>query len=71
MEMERLRTRKQSPITVQQGDAMKKRIGGVIYMECSALTQAGLKDIFDEAIKVVLFPETKKKKNGKSKCTVL
>ena len=68
-EMERLRERRQSPITFQQGEAMRKKIGAVCYKECSALTQQGLKDIFDEAIKVVLFPETTKvKKKG---CTLL
>ena len=68
-EIERLRSRNQRPISAQQGEGMRKRVGGVSYKECSALTQAGLKDIFDEAIKVVLFPDQKKKK--KSKCTLL
>lgn len=68
-ELERLKSRKQMPITLQQGEAMRKKIGAVVYKECSALTQNGLKDIFDEAIKVVLFPEQQKKK--KSKCTLL
>ena len=63
-ELERLKARRQSPITLQQGDAMRKKISAVSYKECSALTQVGLKDIFDEAIKVVLFPESKKKKKG-------
>ena len=69
-ELERLQSRKQSPITSVQGEAMRKKITAVVYKECSALTQAGLKDIFDEAIKVVLFPETNRKQK-KSKCTVL
>lgn len=68
-EMERLRERRQSPVTLQQGEAMKKKINAVCYKECSALTQNGLKDIFDEAIKVVLFPETNKTK--KKGCTLL
>lgn len=68
-ELDKLRQRKQNAVTPQQGEAMRKRIGAMCYKECSALTQAGLKDIFDEAIKVVLFPETKRKK--KSKCTLL
>lgn len=68
-EVEKLRSRRQSPVTQQQGEAMRKRIQAVTYKECSALTQVGLKDIFDEAIKVVLFPESKKKK--KNGCVVL
>jgi hypothetical protein len=56
-------------VTATQGDAMKKKINALSYKECSALTQAGLKDIFDEAIKVVLFPEQQKKK--KPKCSIL
>ena len=68
-EVERLRERRQSPVTLQQGEAMKKKISAVCYKECSALTQQGLKDIFDEAIKVVLFPETNKTK--KKGCSIL
>ena len=68
-ELERLRSRNQRPVTAAQGDAMRKKISALSYKECSALTQAGLKDIFDEAIKVVLFPEQQKKK--KPKCIIL
>jgi Ras-related C3 botulinum toxin substrate 1 len=68
-ELERLKGRNQRPVTATQGDAMKKKINALSYKECSALTQAGLKDIFDEAIKVVLFPEQQKKK--KPKCSIL
>ncbi len=68
-EVERLRVRTQKPISAAQGEAMRKKISAISYKECSALTQAGLKDIFDEAIKVVLFPEQQKKK--KSGCTLL
>lgn len=35
---------------------------GCKYLECSALTQEGLKEIFDEAVKAVL-----KKKNKNSR----
>jgi len=68
-EIEKLKTRKQSPLTLQQGEQMRRKLGAVCYKECSALTQVGLKDIFDEAIRIVLFPTPKKAK--KSGCQVL
>lgn len=44
--------------------AMAKRIGAVSYVETSALTQAGVKNAFDEAIRAAL---NKKGKNSKKK----
>ena len=36
---------------------MMRHIGAVDYIECSALTQAGLKSVFDTAIRTVLLPK--------------
>ncbi|GMS95989.1 hypothetical protein PENTCL1PPCAC_18164, partial [Pristionchus entomophagus] len=64
----RLRERRLTPISQTQGLAMAKEIRAVKYLECSALTQRGLKQVFDEAIRAVLCPPQKPKKK---KCVIL
>ncbi|KAJ3059775.1 Rho GTPase protein rac1 [Rhizoclosmatium hyalinum] len=68
--LERLRDRRMSPITFQQGMQCCKEIGAVKYLECSALTQKGLKNVFDDAIRAVFAPPPVKKSKG-GNCVVL
>lgn len=63
----KLAERKQAPISFNQGTQMAKEIGAVKYLECSALTQKGLKNAFDEAIRAVLYPAPVKGKKSKQK----
>jgi len=78
-----LKENNQSPITTEQGEALAKKMGAKKYLECSALTQEGLARVFEEAVKVILFPqkegenadhatekkEKKEKKDKKDKST--
>lgn len=57
----KLRERNLSPITYPQGLAMVKEIGAIKYLECSALTQRGVKQVFDEAIRAVMCPRPPQK----------
>ncbi|KAF7649511.1 hypothetical protein LDENG_00140440, partial [Lucifuga dentata] len=60
--IEKLKEKKLAPITYPQGLALAKETEAVKYLECSALTQRGLKTVFDEAIRAVLSPKPTKKK---------
>ncbi|XP_005925451.1 ras-related C3 botulinum toxin substrate 1-like [Simochromis diagramma] len=67
--LEKLKKNKISPITYSQGLALSKEIGSVQYLECSALTQRGVKTVFDEVVRAVLCPSPIKKKANR--CSVL
>jgi Ras-related C3 botulinum toxin substrate 1 len=55
-------------VTKGAAEQMANEIGAAKYLECSALTQEGLKAVFDEAIRAALQPKKKKKKGG---CQIL
>lgn len=45
---EKLAKQKMAPVRREDGERMAKELGAVKYVECSALTQYKLKDVFDE-----------------------
>ena len=57
-----------APINQTAGLQMAKEIGAAKYVECSTLTQRGVKTVFDEAVRVVMVPPPPKPKEN---CTVL
>ncbi|KAG7575299.1 hypothetical protein FFLO_00463 [Filobasidium floriforme] len=75
--LQRLRERRFAPVTYAQGSQMAKEIGAVKYLEvslASSLTQKGLKNVFDEAIKTVLAPSDRSggmSKRKKKNCVIL
>jgi len=66
--IKQLNSRQQSMVLVESAQRMAKEIGAVNFLECSALTQEGLKQVFDEAIRAAMSKPTGKKKN---KCEIL
>jgi Ras-related C3 botulinum toxin substrate 1 len=58
-----------SPIKREQGQKLANKIRAVKYLECSALTQRGLKQVFDEAVRSVLRPQPVRRRQRK--CLIL
>jgi len=54
-------------VSVDEASNRSREIGAVTYMECSALTQDGLKNVFDEAIRAAL---NKKQPQQKGCCSI-
>jgi len=61
-----------TPITTTQGEQLAKDVGAQAYIECSALTQQNLKQVFDSAIRIALSAAAKEETTKKkSKCAIL
>ncbi|KAL6037080.1 hypothetical protein STEG23_030195, partial [Scotinomys teguina] len=54
--IEKLAKNKQKPITPETAEKLARDLKATKYVECSALTQKGLKNVFDEAILAALEP---------------
>ena len=67
--MEKLHRKGLLPVTTEEGRSLARKMNADAYLECSAKTFKGLKDVFDQVIRVVLEPESniEKKKKKKAK----
>lgn len=70
--LEKLRKSRQKPITFEQGRKLAKTVKACAYIECSALTQRGVKEVFDQAMVAHLTkPLQDNNKKKKSQCRIL
>lgn len=53
----KLKEQNLTPITQQQGVALARQIQAIKYLECSALNQDGIKEVFSEAVRAFLNPQ--------------
>mmetsp|Transcript_25165 Transcript_25165/g.51190 ORF Transcript_25165/g.51190 Transcript_25165/m.51190 type:complete len:184 (+) Transcript_25165:88-639(+) len=65
-----MRTDSKDFVSKTMGENLKEEMGAYKYVECSARTQEGLKQVFDEAIRCVLVSQSNAG-NKKKKCAIL
>ena len=54
--VKKLKEKSEVAVSLHQGLALSRDIGAVKYVECSALTQKRLKNVFEEAVRAALSP---------------
>ena len=66
-------TRGQAESSVSKEEALKlcEELKGYKYLECSAMTQDGLKQVFDESIRCVIQSQKKPSSGGGKFCVIL
>ena len=67
--LDKLAKNKQRPISTKEGETLAQSLNAVAYIECSAIKQKNVKDVFDEAIIAVL--ERPKDGPKAKKCAIL
>ena len=66
--LDKLKEQHSPPVTEEEGKELGKSLGAALYLECSALTQKGLKHVFQEACRIAMKPSKSAKK---SKCLLV
>lgn len=68
--IEELKRTSQRPVTPDEGQAVAQKIGAIKYLECSAKTQEGVREVFESATRAAL-QTAKENRDKKRKCVVL
>jgi len=66
--IEELAKTSQKPVTPEQGEEVRKKIGAYKYLECSAKTNQGVREVFESATRAALLTRGGKKSK---KCLIL
>ncbi|KAF2280577.1 Rho GTPase Rho1 [Westerdykella ornata] len=66
--IEELQKTSQKPVTPEQAEEVRKKIGAQKYLECSAKTNEGVREVFEHATRAALLTRTTK---SKKKCRIL
>ncbi len=69
--LEDVKRKGETVVSEAEGKALAKQIGAVKYLECSAMANIGVKEVFDEVIKTHLFPPQKTVQKKKKDCVLL
>uniref|UniRef100_A0A0B6XYF3 Small monomeric GTPase n=1 Tax=Arion vulgaris TaxID=1028688 RepID=A0A0B6XYF3_9EUPU len=69
-ELKQLAKNKQKPLSLEDGRRAARDLKAVSYLECSALTTEGLKDVFDEVV-LIAAENRQYKKQRRFQCIIL
>ena len=69
--LDKLEKKKEKPVSKEEGEILAKSLKAAKYVECSALTREGVKNVFDQAIFHQLEDNQQQKMSEKKKCNVI
>ncbi|GJD01785.1 GTP-binding protein rhoA [Colletotrichum higginsianum] len=68
--IEELRKTSQKPVSPEEGEEVRKKIGAYKYLECSAKTNEGVREVFEHATRAALLSRSRSS-GKKHKCMIL
>lgn len=69
--IEELKKTNQSPVTPEEGNSIAQKIGAYKYLECSARTNEGVREVFENATRAALTVRRSNRSGGGKKCLLL